>query len=172
MASGGHQNGSSLYGSSPTTAATGWIEYTRTAGTAAPDTFSPWGKVLGVVAARTSSASKSATVSKKIGASYSKVDTSWLQDEAEQPTMNHLKAQMFKENRPRGALAVDAPSGTDDLSRVGAFLQSLEEHEAQWKTMHTKENRAIALQASTKDDIPSLQDYIAVARRQIDTSSN
>ena len=151
-----------FYGSSPTTAAAGWIEYTTKAGTAAPDSFSPWGKVLGVVAARTSAASKSATVSKKIGASYAKVDTSWLKD------MNLVLEEKVKDiqegNKPIGALAVDAPSGTDDLSRVGAFLEALDEHQSQWNEISNTPN------TNTDENTYTMKEYLDMSKRQIDAS--
>ena len=173
-----------LYGSSPTTAASGWIEYTRTAGTAAPDSFSPWGKVLGVVAARTSAASKSSGVAKKVGASYSKVDTSWLQDDEDEGNNRKMSVkdttnQNFnRENKQedgrewttsaeqRGALAVDAPSGTDELSRVGVFLESLEEHESTWNAMRKEKSNS----ESNNEDALSLQDYLRISKEQIEAS--
>jgi hypothetical protein len=165
-----------IYGSSPKTAASGWIEYTTTAGTAAPDSFSPWGKVLGVVAARTRAASKSATVAQKIGASFSTVDTSWLQEEEEEDEENiGSENTQSMEARNRGArpgpLAVDAPSGTDDMSRVGAFLQALDEHEERWNIM-TEEHRR--LQAHGHESFvatpPTLQEILTMARQQVVTS--
>ena len=164
-----------VYGSSPKTAASGWIEYTTTAGTAAPDSFSPWGKVLGVVAARTRAASKSATVAQKIGASFSTVDTSWLQEEEEDEENIGSENTQNMECRNRGArpgpLAVDAPSGTDDMSRVGAFLQALDEHEERWNIM-TEENRRLPAHGheSFVATQPTLQEILTMAAQQVVTS--
>jgi hypothetical protein len=116
---------SGVYGSSPTQVASGWIEYTRTAGTAAPDSFSPWGQTLGVVASRSRAAAKNEVLAKKAGVSYAHVDTSWLDAKRGYTSAN----APIPPDTHVGALAVDAPPPSDDLSRIGAFLQVLSDHE-------------------------------------------
>jgi hypothetical protein len=168
----GSGNNNTIYGSSPKTAASGWIEYTTTAGTAAPDSFSPWGKVLGVVAARSRAASKSATVAQKIGASYSTVDTSWLHVDDED---NQHEEHSIRHERSTGPLAVDAPSATDDLSRVGAFLQALAEHEERWNTIKSENNKMYSsrkqeVESSATAVAPNLQEILNMARQQVENS--
>ena len=94
-------------------------------GTAAPDSFSPWGQTLGVVASRSRAAAKNEVLAKKAGVSYAHVDTSWLDAKRGYTSAN----APIPPDTHVGALAVDAPPPSDDLSRIGAFLQVLSDHE-------------------------------------------
>ena len=118
-----------LYGTSPNVTASGWIEYTRTAGTRAPDSFSPWGQTLGVVASRSRAAAKNEALAKRAGVSYARVDTTWLVPEYGGYALVNGRNVVNKPASDAGALAVDVPPPSDNLSRVGAFLHLLSEHE-------------------------------------------
>ena len=124
-AGGGSMHHGGVYGSLAGEVASGWIEYTRIAGTSAPDSFSPRGQTIGVVASRSSAAAKNEALAKNAGVSYAHVDTSWLN-----ATRGYISANApIPPNTNLGALAVDAPPPTDDLSRIGGFLQVLSDHE-------------------------------------------
>ena len=120
----------SLHGTSPNVSASGWIEYTRTAGTTAPDSFSPWGRTLGVVASRSRAAAKNEALAKRAGISYARVDTTWLVPEHGGYASVNRRKVVNKSANDAGALAVDVPPPSDNLSRIGGFLKLLSEHES------------------------------------------
>ena len=62
---------------------------------------------------------------------------------------------------------MDAPSATDDMSRVGAFLQALDEHEERWNIM--KEENVQENESSTATP-PTMQEILDMARQQVETS--